>query len=265
MSLSNQDKLALALTSAGSQRALAKIIGVSHQKIGRWLREGVPATIDPTTGYLIHSAGIKHIPDEASDAINLAFEIHKQVTKDQARADKLPYSATVPVFIERKLLRTGAKGERVAADNTEFIKGPLRDEFMRKVQKSEKFINASVRSTVSIKRYFDKAAKAEIKATGRRITAKKLSQHMQDSFMGRIVETDEKVPLYTKYENIGPGTGRNDLALRGINQKLKEKHEPAAIAFADAYLFQLKHQPAKNEKPRKAAIKARNIVNKKRR
>jgi len=81
--LTNQDKLALALTSAGSMRNLGALVGVTHQKIGRWLRGDTP------------------IPREATKAINLAFKIHSEVARDQAAVEGLPFDPQTPVFITR--------------------------------------------------------------------------------------------------------------------------------------------------------------------
>ena len=72
-SLTQQDKLALALTSAGSMRSLAKQLGITHQKVGRWLREGEPG-------------GIKAIPAAASQAIGKVFTHHVKLAKEVATA-----------------------------------------------------------------------------------------------------------------------------------------------------------------------------------
>lgn len=254
--LSLQDKLALAITSAGSQRALAKLVGVSHQKIGRWLREGQPATIDPTTGYVIHQAGAREIPPEYTANINAAFELHKDVSRDQAKADKLPFNEHAPTFDFRGIMRNGQPGERVITLDTKYIHPELRTEILEHKQKSKKYLQASIRSTVNLKRYFQRVAADEIKKYNRkRTTPARLGKQIMDGFLhrsGKIIDADERMPLYTRYENISPGTNARS-SIDAINRKLREKHEPHAIAPADEFLFQLMPQKrgAKKAKPKK--------------
>lgn len=262
--LSYQDKLALMMTSAGSQRALAALIGASHQQVGRWLREGEPATIDPETGYLIHSAGAKKIPPGAHIAIDAAFSLHRQVTRDQARADGIPYSSIAPVFIQRGLLRTGQKGDRVFAENTHFIRADLRNEFLATMQQSKRFYQASVRSIINVRPYFERAAEQELRKRGRFMSSKRLTDSIIERVTGLVPELmapDETMPLYTRYENISPGT-RTENSLWGINKKLAGKHEPHAINLADQYLFQT--LPQRYEKPAKRkGSSAKNIKSRK--
>lgn len=251
MTLSLQDKLALALTSAGSQRKLAALVGVSHQKIGRWLREGVPATIDPTTGYLIKSAGAKFIPPEAAPLIDTAFKIHIALTKDQAKADGIPFNSAFPAFAERKLLKTGKKGDRVVIENTEYINSELRNKIIEKAQKSKKYLQVSIRSKVNLVRYFQRVAQEEINKTNRRYeTPKTLGKKIMNSFLARqnkIEPNEDILPIFTKYENISKDS-RPGVENR-VNRKLSAKHESAAVSLADEILFQVDNRTIKNAKP----------------
>lgn len=241
----------MALTSAGSMRNLAKLVGVSHQKIGRWLREGLTIT-DTETGEIKRDPrAASSIPESAESSINLAFHIHNEITKDQARKDKLPYSAVAPVFVRRMPLRDGKPGARVLAANTSFIKPELRNQFLTAAQKSKKYIAASVRSTVNLRDYAKRAAATEIKQTGRRITKAKLTQHILETLtrMDRvIVPTDYEMPIYTRMENIGTGT-ETKRAISGITDQLRNKHEASAApdGLADQILFQT--PTIRNEKP----------------
>lgn len=249
--LSNQDKLALALTSAGSQRALAKIMGVSHQKIGRWLREGQPAIVDPTTGYQIRQAGAREIPDAATPLIDLAFTIHRDISKAQAVEDGIPFNPYAPTYDRKGIKRDGEKGDRVFTENTEFIKPELRTEILQDKQKSKKYLQASVRSTINIKRYFEKVAQDEIeKYKRKRTNKKKLGKQIMDSFLkanNKIIESDELMPLFTQYENISPGTDTRR-SVEQINKKLKVKHEANASSLADQFLFQLIPTPQRSNR-----------------
>lgn len=247
MALTLQDKLALMMTSAGSHRALASLVGVSHQKIGRWLRVGEPATVDPTTGYIIHGPGARIIPESARPLIDAAFALHKDVTRVQAREDGLPYNPSAPVFIARGIMRNGQKGDRVIALKTEYIRPELRNEFIARLQQSGRFYQASVRSIINVYSYAEKTARTDVKQRGRgidpRIVADAIARKLLDD--RSLEEGIEESPLYTRYENISPGV-RTANALYGINRKLQEKHEPHAVKLADQYLFQV--IPRKNEK-----------------
>ena len=253
--LSLQDKLALALTSAGSQRKLAALVGVSHQKIGRWLREGVPATIDPETGYLIKSAGVKSIPKEAAPLIDTAFRIHISVTKDQAKADGIPFNSNFPAFAERKLLKTRQKGDRVVIENTEFINPDLRAKVIEGAQQSKKYLQVSVRSKVNLVKYFQRGAADEIKQYDRKYeTVKGLGKKILDSFLARqnkILPTDQIQPIYTKYENISKDSRAG--AVRGVAKKLRAKHESSAVSLADEILFQVDNRRQTNVRAKPAS------------
>lgn len=103
-----QQKLSLALTSAGSQRALARELGVSHQQVGRWLREGEALSID-THGNMPRNkdGSIKEygeIPEWIAQQLNWVFERHCKICREQAYNDGFPYNATVPIYIERRWL-----------------------------------------------------------------------------------------------------------------------------------------------------------------
>lgn len=284
MKLTPQDKLALALTSFGSQRKLADFIGVSHQKLGRWLREG---QID----------GVKAIPREASAAIDLAFTVHRDIAKQTARAQGLPFDPKAPVYLERKPRRDGQMGDRVFAEHTHFIRSGLRQEVIWSAQQSRKFLSVSVRSTVDIHRYAKRLAVAEKSRYRRRESVETLTRYIQagfekglltqarneavrqlgrgasesqlkrraddiyaDLFQQRARQIDDRVapqPIYTKYANISPMMGNRPDAIDEVEQRLRQKHEPATTAaeggkardipgtrLADTLLFQL--LPAKN-------------------
>ena len=117
-----QEKLALILTSAGSQRVIANMTGASHQQIGRWLREGEEYRIDIHGNHPTNKNGtIKRygqIPDWAANAIDTAFNIHVDISREQAHIDRVPFNATMPVYVERKPLKTGFIGDRVISGNT---------------------------------------------------------------------------------------------------------------------------------------------------
>lgn len=255
-SLTLQEKLALVMTSAGSMRNAAALVGVSHQKIGRWLREGELRPEDQDGNIPLDRHGeharFGQIPDDSATiaAINQAFEIHRQVAREQARHDKVPFNAVVPVYVERRPLRTGFLGDRVISGNTEFIRQDMRMIWVRGMAASERFYKVNVRSIVDLKMYFDIAAGREIQSGDRqRYSRKVLAGHMMQAWVnkerregGRIIDKAAPFPLYTRSENTMPGTDPY-LAARGVEKMLQEKHStavgPKGTHFASEFLLQL--------------------------
>lgn len=245
MPLSKQEKLALIMTSAGSMRNAAALIGITHQKLGRWLREG-------------EQGGVSQIPDHPaiSAAIDNAFDIHKDITRDQARIDGTPFFAKAPVYVERRLLRkTDSEGNRILGDRvisgpTEFIRQDMRDAWITDVVKSQKFYKVNVRSLVNLQVYFGDRAIEEINWKRRRnITAKRLASIMIKQFLerekserGRIINAQIPFALYTQSESTMPGS-EPWRVVAGVEDLLARKHSPAAsepgTKFADEYLLQL--------------------------
>ena len=253
--LSLQDKLALALTSAGSQRKLAAALGVSHQKVGRWLRAGQPAIIDPTTGYVMRAKAPESVPIEAAPIINAAFKLHISVTKDQAKADGLPFNPESPAFAFRGIMKNGEKGERVIVENTEFIKPDLRQKIITDAGKSKKYLQVSVRSKVRLKDYARKAAEKEIEGGRRFETDNSLSKKILQTLLKTnkvIVADDDILPIFTKYESL---QGRN--AANSVEKKLSSKHEASAESLADEYLFQVMPEKRRRQSIEKQTNKPR--------
>lgn len=239
MRLTLQDKLALTMTSARSIGALAAAVGVSHRTMGRWLREGEPG-------------GVKAIPDYARAAINIAFQVHKDITAAQARVDDIPYSAARPVYMTRPLMRNGMVGDRVVGERTAWIREDLRRQILHDQQLTRRYLAVSVRSVIDLRDYFDRAAADDI-ASGRSRarSARELSGRTARSFVererrerGRVTDITRPFALHTRMANISPQRAPDDL--RGIDDaedQLRRKHEPAAqrdgTRVSDMYLFQL--------------------------
>lgn len=238
--LSPQDKLALALTSAGSVRELARRIGITHQKLGRWLREGEPD-------------GIKAIPADifTHQAIEEVFKAHKSEAFRRAKLDRIPIDPQLPVYAQRKPLRTGEMGDRVFVTQTQFIRPETRKAVLQSVADSKKFYSASVRSTVKLRSYFRGRAKDELERGRRRhISEARLADVMMREFIarervrtGREIDPQRPFPLYTEREGLMIGRKGDPLAVRGIETQMRQKHSPATgergTVEADQYLFQL--------------------------
>jgi hypothetical protein len=257
MPLSSQDKLALALTSAGSMRNLAKLVGVSHQKIGRWLREG-------------EAGGAKSIPKDATAAINVAFAFHKDVTKQQAKVDRFPFNPNAPVFIQRPTLRNGQPGERLLATQTEYIKPELRDQIFLDLKKTKQVLAISLRSTVNLKTYLkgkptDTPKKLREKFKVRGAKDERGRSTLMASFDQREAEKPGSgfvAPINTTMTDFSPRADAQ-LSIRDINSKLSSKHSPHAIALADQFLIQtLPGQYENQAKPKRqtAAQKRASLI-----
>lgn len=238
MPLTSQDKLALALTSAGSMRNLAKLVGVSHQKIGRWLREGQPN-------------GARSIPTDAAAAINVAFTFHKDITKQQAKIDRIPYNPEAPVFFERPTLRNGKPGERLAANNTSYISRELRDQIFTALHKTRQVTNIAVRSIVNLRSYLgakptttaenlaSKFTTSALTDTIGRKTLRGAFEHREDQAKG----SGFIAPVYTPLTQFGVNEKTGLLvnvnqSLTNINDRLQDRHSPHAIDFANQFLIQ---------------------------
>lgn len=260
MRLTLQDKLALALTSYGSVRALSRDLGVSARTVGRWLRAG-EVIEDESRDDVGEYVGVKEIPEYAAPLIDTVFEIHSDIAREQARVDKLPFNKAAPLFVERKQLRDGRKGDRAVAEHAQFVRPDLRVESIKHAAKSGVYLQASVRSRIDLKRYFKERAIEKIKERGWRMSSAELARSMLKSFLdkearekNRIIDKGEPFALYTQYENISPQRRDHLQAALGIEDKLRKKHEPATgtsnTALAEAYLFQLMPRPSNaNDKP----------------
>lgn len=248
--LSAQEKLALALTSAGSTRELGRRLGVSHQKVGRWLREGEAGGVKSIPGDLFTQAGIDNV-----------FNEHVRITRERAKADRIPFNAAAPVYMERKPLKSGEPGDRVIAEQTQHIRSALRAQVMQAAHDSKKIYAASVRSVVNLKSYFRRRAAEEIGRRQRRdVSVNQLARYIETSFRQNlrdknraITDTSKPFPLYTRKEGLLIGRKGDRRTITSIEKKLAEKHEPSTgepgTVLADKYLFQM--TPADYAAPRK--------------
>lgn len=252
MPLTSQDKLALALTSAGSMRNLAKLVGVSHQKIGRWLREGQPN-------------GARSIPADATAAINVAFKFHSDIAKDQSKIDRTFYDPNIPVFFIRPTLRNGQPGERLAVNNTEYISQNLRDQIFRSLKKTKQIDNISVRSQINLRSYLGAKSTASAATLSDKFTDRRQNENgeykneknqftLLGSFQNREAEKPGSgfiAPINTRMTDF-KAKADVQLSLRNINSLLSSKHSPHAIALADQFLIQtLPGQYVNQSKPKK--------------
>ena len=100
-SLTLADRLALIYTSAGSQRNVSALVGISHQKVGRILKgEYAPDS------KVLRDLGLRA-------AVDVAFRIHTDVARAQARRDGLPFDGNLPVFYAKLPFKVTRKVEKI--------------------------------------------------------------------------------------------------------------------------------------------------------
>jgi hypothetical protein len=219
--LTNQEKLALAITSYGSQRALARALGVTHQKVGRWLKEGLPG-------------GVKTIPEPFSDPIDRVFANHVGAAAAQARADRIPFDPNLPVYFKRgDPLRNGDESKIFFAQNTEYIRSETRRQILRSVIATKQILKASVGSKIDVLRAVSQSGLASMR-------------EKYDQRVGRL-KSPEIVPVFTKSIDVRGGAVK---MVDEIEKYLREKHAPSARDVGTEFLFQLKTVPGKRGKPK---------------
>lgn len=236
-------------------------MGVSHQKIGRWLREGEPSIIDPYTGLTVRGAGAKKIPESAHALIDNAFEYHKSLSKQIAKSHKTPYLSGTPVFQFRKPLRTGEPGQRSFVLHTQYIRQHLRTQIFAGMKRTNKIHTASVRSTVDFVKYTGRIVDQKIKAGRKSGTRKQMIADLVTTFKSRFEgQSRDVVNNIIAVENIKQTlfTPRTDFqsyittdeAINDIENKLDQRHSKSATQFADEYIFHIIPQNYVQPKPR---------------
>lgn len=218
---------------------MAAAVGVSPRTMKRWLNEG-------------SEFGVKAIPAWAAPGVEVLFQAHRDVTRDQARADGIPWNQWRPIFLERKMLRNGQPGDRVVGEHAQYIRRELRMRIMADQQRSQRYLAASVRSVIDLSRYFRLDAEGNVKqrfdfgGTPAQIASRNLKafQAKEKRERGRIIDKTQPFPLFTRYENISPQRDIDDMrGVVGIEKQLRAKHEPATglpgTVAADQILLQL--------------------------
>lgn len=273
--LSLADKLALIYTSAGSQRNVAALVGISHQKVGRILKgeyaPGSKVLSDPDIRY----------------AIDVALSIHTDIARSQARRDGIPFDASIPVYYARLPFKVTKKveyideltgevkekrvpvidpktgkqkvepGDRIAAQNTHWLSNELRNAWIAATVKTRKFYAASVGSFVNLKKY---NARADARFKGKKRTEKQKKWREQLKARERAQKPGDidSAPIFTRYVDVGRDGFSPLTAVNNIQDQLRQKHEPATgepgTFLAQQILLQL--DTRRMESPRHEASKA---------
>lgn len=261
MALTPRDKLSLAITSAGSMRRLADLIGASHQQIGRWLREESP------------------IPLQWNRPIDIGFKIHTQITRDQAIAQRLPFIKDAPVYMRKGIVRFGPDAggitSRVITQHTQYLSDDLRREFLNRMFDTQTMYTAVIRSEIDAMLYAENRAAQEYQRhPSKKKAMPRLAQTIESEFRKKlnrerdqIIYKGEPLHLYTK-KSIFLQTGKvrmtRKTAVESILGYLEDKHAPAAIALGDKMLFEIAPKHIKNDRTEiKSRTKTRKTTAKK--
>lgn len=268
MKLSLADKIALMYTGLGSQRSIAQVLGISHQKVGRILKTGSPEL----GGFAENSRALKDPALIA--AVDRGLALHTEMARNRAKFDKLPFDSSLPVFYRRlprikyqtiRQIGTDGKmhktripvlddqgravrepGERVAAEHTHWLSDRLRNAWIASKHKSGKFYHVSIRSLVNLVQY-NKQANARQKESG--VPRTKEQRQWKREIEQRIKAKAEISQIYTRYAAMDPEHHFTDV-LDEVNSLLRTKHEPATgergTQLADEILFQLDTRKVKN-------------------
>lgn len=243
MKLSLADKLALIYTSAGSLSALAGLVGVSRSVIKRELEAGTPRNRRAD------------FAEYFARSVEVAFAIHKDLAREQARADNLPFDPALPVFYERLKFKDGTPGDRVGALHTHYLPDALRNEWLIRTSQTGKFYAASVQSIVNLIVYNKRAEE-----TTKRRDMKR--QRDRATIQNKIYQNVVTGPIYTPYTMLKASAhGREviippDWLTQDLNNKLRSKHEPATgepgTALASGVLLQIDTRSGRDAKFRNA-------------
>lgn len=204
------------MSSAGSQRSLADLIGVSHQIVGRILRAGDEGGYK-LTGYAMTDPGL-------IAAVNLAFEIHRDMVKGQCRAHGLPYDPEIPIFIQRMPHADGKLGDRILVDHTHWISDKILQRWLSRAQKTGKYYAASVGSVVDLVVY-SKRADTEHRGRQRNESQRAGRASIKYTLSRGIV----RGTIQTQYTTMDARFDSRDV-IADIWAKLNRKHSPATGA-----------------------------------
>lgn len=242
MRLRLQDKLAIALTVAGSQRKLADLVGVSHQRIGRWL------TIGGVDSWGRPSKAQEPADKEIRRAIDIAFSILSDVAKQQTEAAGLRFNEKIPVVWQRPgiNLLDGRQGDRAVIPHAHYLRPALRDSLIRYAYQSRQFISATVRSILDLAKY-NAIRRAYVPPPGT-IEADMRSQLRAREELFRqdhpnIIAPIAPQQLYLPAQPLNPRFDIDGIIGR-INADLRQRHEPASgqgpkTTLADSLVFQM--------------------------
>ena len=277
--LSIADKLALIYTSAGSMRKTAALAGLSHQQVSRILHKAAQGE---------SLANYEKRPDIA-ESVQVAYDIHKDISRGVARRHGLPFDGDIPVYAERlplthqgvfidgRMVFKGTPddardwiktnkprgtvevkrllGERVGALHLHWLPDRLRDKWIKTSQKTGAYYQASVGSIVNLPKYMKSAAQRITTYMQRGGIKTEDMIRARESLRNLVKDHVELQRVFTPYTSMDKNFP-SELVTEAINNKLQDRHAPAVgekgTALADQILLQLDTRKSRNAKPPKA-------------
>lgn len=253
MNLNLQDALALLYTGSGSQRAIARSLGISHQKVGRILRTGQEGGFKPNSRALSDPALISNV--------NKALRAHSVAVEQIAKLHGLPYDYRYPVLMQRMAFadpwRRGVPGDRVDAKHTHWLSNDLRAAWLAAMYKSGRFYQVSGGSIVDFARY-NKSAQAAFKgkAWARSDEQKQARKNIEAKIEADIAQGLIQTP-YVSFDKPKKGGLPASVRISELMDLMNSKHAAATgedmtgTAFASRFLFQIDTRAGKDDKFRK--------------
>lgn len=161
MKFSVADQLALIYTSAGSQRKLARVTGLSRYMVGKLLKANIEG------GDISRQQSDPEIKRRVAEA----FEAHKDLARAVARRHEIPFSSDIPVYMERLPL----KSQGVYVDGVQVFRGSPEEARRYAAGKLVTRKNEDGEVVAAYRLDPDKVPRAEVK---RLLGARAIAQHM---------------------------------------------------------------------------------------
>lgn len=228
---------------------MSEAMGISHQKLGRWLREGEEAVIDPVNGDILRGAGVKEIPADhfTVSGINQIFHEHKRNSKKRAKAEGLPFNEDYPTYQFTKPRKDGKQGDRVFILATNFIDKQTRNRIIQGNGQSHRFYALIGRSTINLYKYNTQADIRNIEDPPSTETEREYRNNVGMEFDALLTANVKRLPIYTRKVRLGPVSqtkwAHPQDYLSEFNSAIAQKHEPATgesgTALVDELIFQL--------------------------
>lgn len=256
MKFSLADKLGLIYTAAGSQRKVASVVGLSHQTVGRILHAQMQGR--DISNY-----------EKRVDLMRLVdrgFASHVALAKAEAKRGGIPFTSALPVYVQRMEKRADGKpSDRTKLEHAHWLSDRIRNAWLKFSKSSGRYIGATVRSVVNRRAYGKQADKRAKKLQlGRTQEATFYREQMKAQ---QLKDGRETTPVYTPITRFD-ASYPDSLALADLNEKLRNRHQPATgdvgTKYADTIIMQFdtRTHATKQSKARSASKGARRTTRK---
>jgi hypothetical protein len=240
LKLTLAEKVAMLYTRVGTQSAVARELGISHQRVGRLLRTAL-GTKEPGA-FEDDSPALKN--KKLIESVEKAYTNHVEATRKLAKQQRLPFNkAAPPIFMARMPHADGKPGNRVEAAHLHWVSDRLRESWLRSTRNSGKFYAVSVGSIVDLPRYnrMANAIRSGQKLSGRRTKKQAYAkQQILNAINGGVARGIMQAPLLRWEKN----NKTNDEMMSALNDQLRQRHASAVgtegTHLASRVLFQVK-------------------------